>query len=77
MHVQCMSKLCYKFQMPASNTVGKVADTRTLALLQSETDSQMKEYMDKGKTICLARLCSGGIKIIEEYAYTLNVIFLS
>ena len=27
-HVQCMSELCCKFQMPESNTVGGVADTQ-------------------------------------------------
>ena len=27
-HVQCMSELCCKFQMPASNTVGEVAETQ-------------------------------------------------
>ena len=29
-HVQCMSELCCKFQMPASNTVGGVAETQTV-----------------------------------------------
>ena len=29
-HVQCMSELCFKFQMPASNTVGGVAETQTV-----------------------------------------------
>ena len=29
-HVQCMSLLCCKFQMPASNTVGGVAKTQTV-----------------------------------------------
>ena len=29
-HVQCMSELCSKFQMPTSNTVGGVAETQTV-----------------------------------------------
>ena len=29
-HVQCMSELCCKFQMPASNTVGGTAETQTV-----------------------------------------------
>ena len=29
-HVQCMSELCCKFQMPALNTVGGVAETQTV-----------------------------------------------
>ena len=29
-HVQCMSELCCKFQIPASNTVGGVAETGTV-----------------------------------------------
>ena len=29
-HVQCMSELCSKFQIPASNNVGGVAETLTV-----------------------------------------------
>ena len=29
-HVQCMSELCCKFQMPAANTVRGVAETQTV-----------------------------------------------
>ena len=29
-HVQCMSELCCKFQMPASKTVGGAAETQTV-----------------------------------------------
>ena len=35
-HVQCISELCCKFQIPESNTVGRVAETRTV--LQNVTD---------------------------------------
>ena len=31
-HVQCMSELCSKFQMTASNIVGGVAETQTVVL---------------------------------------------
>ena len=27
-YVQCISELCFKFQVPASNTLGAVAETR-------------------------------------------------
>ena len=42
-HVQCMSELCCKFQIPASNTVV----VETLTVLQSVTDMGI----NKGKTI--------------------------
>ena len=29
-HAKCMSELCSKFQIPESNTVGGVAETRTV-----------------------------------------------
>ena len=46
-HVQCISELCCKFEIPASKTVGGVGETRIL--LQSVTDGrtyrQGKNYM--------------------------------
>ena len=42
-NVQCMSELCCKFQIPASITVGGVAETRTV--LQSVTDGQTYIHM--------------------------------
>ena len=42
-----MSELCCKFQIPALNTVGLVAETRTL--LQSRTDGQMDRHKGEQK----------------------------
>ena len=54
-----MSELCYKFQVPASNTLRGVAETRTV--LKSVTDVRYVRT-DKGKTICPSPLRGGGIK---------------
>ena len=62
-HVQCMSELCCNFQIPASNTLGGVAETRIV--LQSVTD--VRTYVrtnGHGKTICSSPLRDGGIIIV-------------
>ena len=56
-----MSKLCCKFQIPASNIVGGVAETQTR--LQSVMDGQTDGWKNKGKTICPSPLRGRGIKI--------------
>ena len=63
-----MSELGCNFQIPASDTIGGVVETRTL--LQNVTDGRWKEgrkyvwIVDKGKTICPSPLCGGGHKNI-------------
>ena len=53
-HVQCISELCFNFQIPASNTLGGVVETRTV--LKRMTDVRMYVVRtDKGKTICHSR----------------------
>ena len=54
----CLSSVM--FQIPASNTVGGVAETRTL--LQSVTDGRTDVCIHKGKTICPSPLRGGGHK---------------
>ena len=58
-HVQCMSELSCKFQMPASHTAGGVSEIRTV--LQRVTDRRMEVQTDKSKTICTSSLHDGGI----------------
>ena len=59
--LNCVARL----SIPASNTVGGVAETRIV--LQSETNvrtyGKTAVFSDKGKTICLCPLSSDGIKI--------------
>ena len=54
-----MSELYFKFQVPASNTLGGVGETRTV--LKSLTDVRM----DKGKTICPSPFSGGGLKMVS------------
>ena len=44
-----MSKLCCKFQIPASNAVGGVTVAETRRVLQSVMDEQTDVCIDKGK----------------------------
>ena len=44
-----MSELCCKFQVPVLDTVGAVAETRTV--LQNVTDGWTYVHTDNGKTI--------------------------
>ena len=56
-----MSELCCKFQVPVSNTVGAVAETRTV--LQNVPDGWTYIHTDKGKAICPSPLHGGGKKM--------------
>ena len=64
-----MSEVCLKFQVHASNTVGGLAETRTV--LQSVTDGQTDIHTDKGKTICPSHFRSGGIEKTTMVSTTL------
>ena len=67
-----MSELCCKFQIPASNTVGGVAETKTV--LQSVTDVRhMYVCTDKSKTICPSTLRGEGGVGNEKKAGTFRV----
>ena len=55
-----MSELCYKFQVPASNTLGGVAET--IIVLKSVTYVRMY-VRTKGKIICPAPLRGGDIRM--------------
>ena len=50
-YLQCMSELCFKFQIPIPNTVGRDAETRTV--LQG----------DMVQNICHSRGCNSAIMI--------------
>ena len=52
-----MSELCCKSQIPASSTVGGLAETRTV--LRSVTDGQMEVRTDKDKTIRPPHIVAG------------------
>ena len=52
-----MSELYCKCQIPASNTVGGLAETTIV--LQSMTNGQMKVRTDKDKTLCPAHIVAG------------------
>ena len=60
-----MSKLCSKFQIPASNTVGGITVAETRRVLQSVMDEQTDVCTDKGKDICPSPLRGRGIKMGE------------
>ena len=59
-HVQCISELCCKFQIPAFKSVGGVAETRTVVKSVTYVRMYVSTYVpDKGKTICPYPLPSG------------------
>ena len=56
-----MPELCCKFQIPASNTAGGVAETITV--LQSVMDVRTDVRTEKDETICPSLHRGGDIKV--------------